>query len=368
MKNKNVTYVKIHIGDMLLLVPTVRKSSFIGLENEILWSLKEFDFKVFGYMDARLVMSSILKERALAGQPFYDIDMDMYDPQIYPNTMESLFKNRWDYAVMRQTYRYFDQLVKRFTSPIPTAFAVSCGWNNNTRDALQIYPLSDENIWIEGQDKLAIQFSSYTDYSEEMIEDLIVQIGRCTKLPKDYQDFTPTKEEEKLLTTEHLIKENNPFFLLKDGNVYCGMDWINPNILMKGNWNLFTDEMIHPKGCEDCNPGYKMKICLPKGVLKVFRHSLHKDYAKNFNNDCYSVYIQILNIINSQWKKIQKEMDGIERIVFETKYDDTRNGKGKYMTVEYLDKDWKGENVQDIIYTYDSDYILQDTALIANSL
>ncbi|MEI6118050.1 MAG: hypothetical protein WCP92_02045 [bacterium] len=353
---------------MLLLVPTVREGTF-GIENDIMWSLKEFDFKVFGYLNVESVMSSILKERALAGVPFYDIDMDMYDPNTYPDTMESSFKNRWDYAVMRQTYRYFDQLlIKNFTSPMPTAFVVSCEWNNNTHDALQIYPLDDENICIEGQDKLAIQFSSYTDYSEKMIEDLIVQIGKCKKLPKNYQSFKPVKEEEKVIPGEHLIKESNPFFLLKDGNIYCGMDWINPNILMKGNWRLFADEMIHPIGCEDCNPGYKMKIRLPSMALKIFKHSLHKDYAKNFGNDCYSVYIQLLNIINSQWKKIQKEMNGVERIVFETKYDDSRNGKGRYMVVEYLDKDWKGQNVQEIIFTEDSDYIVQDKEVIANAL
>ncbi|MCX6824438.1 MAG: hypothetical protein NT085_04925, partial [candidate division SR1 bacterium] len=107
MKNKNViTYVKIQKGNMLLLVPTVREGTF-GIENDIMWSLKEFDFKVFGYLHVESVMSSILKERALAGVSFYDIDMDMYDPNTYPDSMESSFKNRWDYAVMRQTYRYF---------------------------------------------------------------------------------------------------------------------------------------------------------------------------------------------------------------------------------------------------------------------
>jgi len=367
MRNKNVNYVRVQKGDMLLLVPTVRESGFLGLENEILWSLKEFNFNIFGYLDVKLVISHILKERALVGQAFYDIEMDMYDPQTYPDMMELSFRNRWDYAVMRQTYRYFDQLVKNFPEQTPTSFAISCGWNNNTRDVLAIYPLDDQNILNEGQDHLGIMFSSYTIYSETMIEDLIVKIGKCEKMQKDYEDFVPVKEEEKAVLSEHLIQKYNGFFLFKGGEIYCGMKWINPHILLKANWRLFVNEMIHPKGCKDCNTGYKMNICLPEDILKVFKHKLFKEYGLA-GNDCYSVFVQLLNIINSQWKRIKKEMEDVEWIVFEKKYDDKRDVKGDYIVVQYLDKDWKGENVQEISFKHDGDYIVQDKEVIANAL
>lgn len=367
MKNRDVTYLELYKGDVLLLVPKVRESGFAGIKNEILWSLREFDFKVFAYLDVDCIISRSINERAVVGLPFYDIEMNMYNTQTYPENIKSWLKDGWDYAVMRQAYRYFDQLTKNFPTQIPTAFAVSCRWHSNSHQALQIFPLDDQYLGLKNADELCILFSSFNKYSEEYIEDLLVKIGKCKRLQKNYQSWKPENKNYQPVLTEHLIKRHNVFFLLRGGEVYCGLDWISPDILLKTNWNLFAKEMIHPKGCKDCNPGYKMKICLPDNGLGIFNHKLLKDYATNFGNDCYSEATQFINIIHTQWKRIQEENPFMQKIVFEMKYDATSGGKKTYIAVTYLNFNWDGPT-REIMYTRDADYILQKKEEIAKAL
>lgn len=364
MRNKNINYVRVHIGDVLLLVPTVRERE-MGMENEMLWSLKEFDYKVFGYMNVDYVIASIINQKAAAGLPFYDIDMDMYNPETYPENIGDICKVGWDYAVMRLTHLYFDQIIKNYPENTPSNLAITCQWHSNSHQALQIYPLDDTYLAIGDQEKMGILFSSYNTYSEEYLEELLIKSGNCQKMEKNFQEWKPEKFEYPKILSEHLIKRSNSFFLLKDGEIYCGMDLVNHNILLKVNWRCFASEMIHPKGCSECNPGYKMRVEVPKRELKLFKHSLHKDYFKNVGNDCYSVTTQLINIIHSQWKRIKRKVKNVEWVIFERKYDDSRDGKGDYIVVQYLDKDWKELKVQEISIKYDNDYIVEKKAKLA---
>jgi len=369
MRNKKVNYRRVQIGDMLLLVPLDRgESNVFDMNHDILWSLKEFDYKVFGYLHIEPLLYNIIQERAKAGLPFYDIELDMYNPESYPGTMESSFKNSWNYAVMRQTYRYFDQLVSRFPDFPTTAFAVSCGWNNNTQDALQIYPLDGKYQNPDYNTKLAIQFSSYTIYTEHYLEGLIVQIGKCKKLKKNYKNFIPTEEkEEPIIVGKHLIEKYNAFFLFRKGRIYCGLKYKNSNILYEVNWNLFGQEMISPKGCYDCNPGYKMKICMPEDGLKIFTHHLIKAYGLG-GNDIHSVSTQIINLIDSQWKRLQKEHPKMKKVIFKRGYDEKQErGKRDYIIIQYVNKNWGGPT-KEIHYTYDGDYIVQEQENISKAL
>lgn len=200
-----------------------------------------------------------------------------------------------------------------------------------------------------------------------MIEDLIINVAECEKLPKDYKDFKPAKEEEKAVLSDHMIEKNNSFFLFKDGEIYCGMKHINPNVLEKCDWRFFAGEMIHPKGCNECNPGYKMRVEIPKGELKLFKHSLFKDYGLAGNN-CYSISTQLINLIHSQWERIKKEVDNLEWIVFDSKYDDKRYRKGHYMAIQYLDKNWKEIKAQEISFKFDGDYVVKNKNKLAKLL
>ena len=361
MINKNVSYVKVEKGNMLFLVPTKRDAGF-GMNHEILWSLKELDFKVFGYLDANIVIAYIMREKAIAGLPFYDIEMNMYDPMIYPDTMEDLLKNTWNYVAMRLACRYFNQLI---SNPAERYLSVSIGWDNNTQDALQIYPLNDE--YQKSTKEFVIQFSSYITKSESFIERLIIEIGKCNKLEKDYEKFTPITTKKMILTTEHLIKNHNNFFLLKNGKVYCGLTGINMNILYEIDWMAFVKEMIQPIGCQECNPGYKMKICLSESIMDIFEHFITKAYCMHVGNDCWSTPTQFINIIQKQWNKIVQENPGMEKIVFRTTFNENSKDHGYYIILHYLDKDWQGPT-KEIKYVQDGDYILQNKEEIANLL
>lgn len=368
----NVTYVKVEIGDMLLLVPTERECG-MRMGNPILWSFKEFDFKVFGELDANIAISYLMKERANAGLPFYDIEMDMYSAETYSPIIEKLLKNIWNYVAMRQAYRYFDQLVLNFPDQIIIAFEVSIGGGNNARDKLSITPLYYGYKSLGFDTKIDIQFSSYNPYSETYIEELMVKIGKCTPLKKDYTDLAPTENaviSTPMIIGEHTIKKHNDFFYLRDGKIYCGLESVNPNILYESSWRHFTKELIHSKGCPHCNcsndPGYRMEIGLPDR-LNIFKHQIMKDYYANFYNDIYSVQTQFINIIHKQWDRIKKEHPDMERLVFQTKDNPKSAGFNEYFVLHYLDKNWQGP-MKEIEFAHDKDYVLEEKEKIAKLL
>lgn len=348
---KKLNYAKVEKGNILFLVPTHRDAGF-GMNNEILWSLKEFNFKVFGYLDAVIVISHIMKYRAISGRPFYDIDMNMYDPETYPDTLEESLKNTWSYVAMRQTYRYFDQLI---STPAEHYFAVSIGWNNTTRNALQIYSLNSE--YQKSDKEFVIQFSSYIAISEMFIEELVVKIGKCEKMEKNYEEVTPVKKENFTINTEHLIKNHNNFFLLKNGKVYCGLTTINPNVLHAVYWRTFVDSMIHST---DNHQGYKMKIYLSESVMEFFS----RDYI-HVDRKLWSIPTQFTNIIDSEWKRITQENPDVERVVVETRWDEDK--KEYYAVLHYLNKDWQGPT-KEIRYKHNEDHLLENIQEIAKSV
>lgn len=368
MKNKNVNYHKVQIGDLLLLVPDDRgEYNNLLMSNDILWSLKEFEYKVFGYIVVESVISFILQERAKSGQPFYNMELNLYHNGLFPGTLESFLKNRWTYAAMRQTYRYFDQLTKKFPEFSTTAFAVECGWSNNTRDALEIHPLDKEYQSVSGEnDSLTMQFSSYTTYSEIFIEELIVKMGGCEQRKHDYEEFLPVKKENTTIVVgEHLIKEYNDFFFLKNDRVFCGLASINPKILYEVNWRVFVHELVRPVKCPHCNTTYHLEVSANGNHLDILTHHILKGYDKNVGNNIYSIGTQFINLINEEWERLKKEHPGMEYFIFDTGIKERT--LEHYAILQYVDKNLRGPT-KEIIYKQDSDYILQNKEDIAKSL
>lgn len=362
MKERMIDYGKVYKGNQLFCVPYQREGKILAsLENPLLWSLKEFDFKVFCYLDSDRIISEILKMKVKRNLPFYDMDIDMYKPESYPANLKFRFMSRWTYAAMMQAYRYYDGLIKQFEGFETKALAVKIGWHSNSHYALQVIALDADMQEIEYSKHKGILFSAYTKISESFIEHLMLKISGAQKQMGKYKRFVPNKAESPIIFKQpHYINKYNAFFLLREKSIYCGMKWKNPDILYEVNWDRFMGEMIHPKGCNACNPGLRMRIGMPEDNLKIFKHTLMKDFGMA-GNDCYSIPTQCINLLNSQWKDLKIKYPQMEKIIFSIGYEEKKGSEdqGNYISVTYADKDWEGPTVK-IYYTHDGDYKIQN--------
>ncbi|MGB0925390.1 MAG: hypothetical protein ACPGTS_01635, partial [Minisyncoccia bacterium] len=138
MKRKN-TYKELHIDDLMLLIPDdLYTSDWKHSHTKILWSHKKVEYKIFGKMDANIVIDIYL-----AGNPHLNKRrqiISLHDINLYSEKLQEYLINTRYAKVLAIGYKYLSELQE---VEFAERYVSSVAWNNQTSDELSYTGFED---------------------------------------------------------------------------------------------------------------------------------------------------------------------------------------------------------------------------------
>lgn len=353
MNDNTLTYTRLEKGNLIVLVPNEQTTNNGITENRILWSLKEFEGKVFSQIDSHFILRTILPYKLVHGEPIHNITVSLFDESwISDNFTNYLVNNTWVYFAMKQTYRYYNQIVSLYHGKETiTGLIYNVGWHASNCFSLNAL---DQHIDFSP----AAIIMANVQHNEEYAEELITKhIAKCEKIVDNYQYGTPQKRKPIVVSTPTIIKDDTSFYLFRDDKVYCGHT-DDQDIMAESSWHHYVSETK-----SNGKNAFEYKIELPSDGLKICNITYHRTRNSCEQKVLVGQYLQVLNLIKANKNKLKEQFKNLETIVFDFAIIEFQEN----VIVSLFDKNWGLIETKGICIDQDSDKNITNKADIISA-